>query len=242
MAIEVFNRFEKKYRLGKDAFTRLAARLPDYLEVDAYNEKNDGAYTVLNIYYDTENNDIIRACLAGPAYKEKLRLRSYGRPDADSKVYVEIKKKVNGVVNKRRSAMKLPEAYSFLGCGKVPDLQPYMNGQVLREIARILETRAVKPALVLSYERIAYFGNGNHDLRISFDTNICARPSDLLLESGAYGESVLPGGEWIMEIKTSQSIPLWLCSLLSEYRVYPAGFSKYGTVFQRMLERGLRYV
>ena len=153
---------------------------------------------------------------------------------------MEIKKKVRGVVNKRRSAMKLSDAYSFLESGELPEMQPYMNGQVLREIARIIETNAIRPALVLSYDRIAYFGNGSRDLRVSFDTNIRSRPSDLRLESGAYGESLLPDGNWIMEIKTNQSIPLWLCSLLSEYRLYPAGFSKYGKVFQRMLEYEFR--
>ena len=239
MAIEVFNRQEKKYRLDEDTFRRLTARLSDFLEIDAYNKKTDGAYTIQNIYYDTENSDFIRASLAKPAYKEKLRLRSYGTPDADSSVYVEIKKKVRGVVNKRRSAMKLSEAYSFLETGEIPTQQTYMNAQVLREIARMLAINKLKPALVLSYERVAYFGEKSLDLRISFDANIRSRPSDLRLESGAYGKSILPDGEGIMEIKTSQCIPLWLCALLSEYRIYPAGFSKYGTAYLQTLESEL---
>ena len=240
MAIEVFNRYEKKYRLDEGTFARLTSRLNDFLEVDAYYKINGGAYTILNLYYDTENSDFIRTSLTKPAYKEKLRLRSYGTPDANSEVYLEIKKKVRGIVNKRRSAMKLPEAYSFLESGVLPELQPHMNGQVLREIAHMLKTNVLKPALALSFERMAYFGNENRDLRISFDTNIRARSSYLRLESGAYGERILPDGEWIMEIKTSQSIPLWLCRLLSEYRIYPAGFSKYGTVYRQALELKIR--
>ena len=242
MRIEVFNRYEKKYRLDENTFRRLAASLSGFLKTDAYNEKTGGAYTILNIYYDTENSDFIRASLAKPAYKEKLRLRSYGTPDANSEVYVEIKKKVRGIVNKRRSAMRLSEAYAFLESGELPELKQYMNCQVLREITRMLEINVIRPARVLSYERIAYFDNESSGLRVSFDTNIRSRPSDLRLESGAYGESVIPAGEWIMEIKTNQSIPLWLCALLSEYRIYPAGFSKYGAAYQQTMERKARYV
>jgi len=50
----------------------------------------------------TQDNQLIRHSVSKPRYKEKLRLRSYGVPSLDAKVYLEIKKKVNGLVNKRR--------------------------------------------------------------------------------------------------------------------------------------------
>jgi hypothetical protein len=112
-----------------------------------------------------------------------------------------------------------------------------MNWQVMGEIARILECNALKPALYLSYERRAFFGDDGHDLRVSFDTSVLARRTDLRLESGTYGEPLLGEGEWLMEIKTAKSIPLWLCGLLSEYGIYPAGFSKYGAEYMRTLAR-----
>ena len=239
MATEVFIRHEKKYRMDEHTFTRLKERLSGFLEADAHNKENGGAYTIQNIYYDTENSDFIRHSLEKPAYKEKLRLRSYGTPGTDSTVYAEIKKKVRGVVNKRRSGMRLSEAYSFLESGELPALRPYMNAQVLREITYMLERNTLKPALFLSYDRVAFSDGKKSDLRVSFDTNIRSRLSDLKLESGVHGKPILPDGEVIMEIKTNQSIPLWLCSLLSEYRIYPASFSKYGAVFRQLLERNL---
>jgi hypothetical protein len=232
MAIEIFNRHENKYRLDERTFNRLQHRISEYTHLDGFSSGN-GFYPILNIYYDTPGNDLIRASIGKPSYKEKLRLRSYGTPGADSDVYIEIKKKVAGVTNKRRSGMKPCEAHKFLDSGAIPDIQPYMNVQVLREIAYMLERKPLSPKLCLSYDRTAYVGE--RDLRVSFDTNIQTRRYDLRLESGAYGEQLLGEGEHLMEIKTAESIPLWLSGLLAEYKVYPCGFSKYGEEYQRSL-------
>ncbi len=234
MAIEIFSRCENKYRLDDTIFNKLLDRLSGYMETDAYNESRF-TYSICNIYYDTDDSYLIRTSLAKPKYKEKLRLRSYGTPEINSKAYVEIKKKVYGVVNKRRSGMKLREAYTFLESGELPEISRDMNGQVLREIQYMLSQRVLMPQVYLSYERRAYFEPGNPDLRISFDTNILTRRYDLRLESGSYGEPLLAKGEWLMEIKTSRAMPVWLTRLLSEFKICPSSFSKYGTEYQRTL-------
>jgi hypothetical protein len=252
MATETFNRYEKKYRLDNLTAAKIQSRLSGYMRPDKYNRGGE-TYKIVNLYYDTDDSSLIRNSLAKPAYKEKLRLRAYGTPDLDSMAYAEIQKKVGGVVNKRRSAMKLAEAYDFLASGTVPEYQPYMNRQVMAEIACFLRRNDVKPALCLAYERLAYFGDGERDLRVSFDTEIRARSGgsgsgcncdcdcvcgdDLRLESDALGELLLGEGEWLMEIKTSRSIPVWLCRILSEYEIYPRAFSKYGRAYMRTLER-----
>ena len=227
MAIEVFNRYEKKYQVSEDVFAKLQDRLFDYMELDFYN-REQFTYPICNIYYDSADNYLIRTSLSKPTYKEKLRLRSYGTPTEGSTVYAEIKKKYLGLTNKRRSGLKLNEAYQFLSNGNLPILRPYMNGQVLQEIQYILSQRKLLPAVYLSYERRALFDSSS-DLRISFDTNIVARRYDLRLESGSYGRSLIRDGVWVLEIKTALAYPLWLTRLLSEYGIYPKRFSKYGT-------------
>jgi hypothetical protein len=236
MAIEVFNRYENKYIVGESILPQLCERLSEYMELDEYNKRFE-TYSIANIYYDTDDSFLIRTSLSKPKYKEKLRLRSYGAPALDSKVYVEIKKKVAGLVNKRRSAMTLREAYRFLESGNAPKIRDGMNRQVIGEIRYFLQTRELSPAVCISYDRKAYFGIGEHDVRVSFDTNIQARRYDLRLESGAYGERLLDDGLWLMEIKTARSIPIWLCRLLSEYKIYPVSFSKYGAEYKQTLEQ-----
>ena len=92
MAIEVFNRYEKKYIIDEDTFHKLTYQIADYMNPDAYN-RNGEAYRISNIYYDTENDQLIRASIEKPVYKEKLRLRAYGTPELTDNVFVEIKKK-----------------------------------------------------------------------------------------------------------------------------------------------------
>ncbi|MDR3085097.1 MAG: polyphosphate polymerase domain-containing protein [Christensenellaceae bacterium] len=234
MAIETFKRYENKYRLSQPSALLLQDLLRPHMDPDPHNA-GGALYPIHTLYYDTPGSDFIRASLQKPSYKEKLRLRSYGRPEMDSEVFVEIKKKVAGVVNKRRSAMRLSQAYAFLKSGELRGNIPTQNAQVLREIAYVLSRCELRPALHMSYERLAF--RGERDLRVSFDRNILARRGDLRLESGAHGDPLLTSGEWLMEIKAAQSLPLWLCRLLSELRIYPAGFSKYGSAYTRELLR-----
>ena len=234
MAIEVFNRYEHKYMLNREQFEKVINILDEHMVMDSHNEGHT-PYTIANIYYDTPDDYLIRTSLSKPEYKEKLRLRAYGVPDSDSKVFLEIKKKFNGIVNKRRTKLKLAEAYKFVASGKAPEPKDYMNTQVLRELEYFLKIYDLSPKLYLAYDRIAYFEKDNKDLRISFDMNIRSRRYDLALEKGDYGEKLLPDGVYLMEIKTSLAKPLWLTHILAELDIKRTRFSKYGTEFKNMI-------
>ena len=234
MAIEVFNRYEHKYMLNREQFEKVIKILDEHMVMDSHNE-NHTPYTIANIYFDTPDDYLIRTSLSKPEYKEKLRLRAYGLPDSDSKVFLEIKKKFNGIVNKRRTKLKLAEAYSFVVTGKAPEPKDYMNTQVLHELEYFLKIYDLSPKLYLAYDRIAYFEKDNKDLRISFDMNIRSRRYDLALEKGDYGEKLLPDGVYLMEIKTSLAKPLWLTHMLADLDIRRTRFSKYGTEFKNMI-------
>ncbi|MFB9276689.1 polyphosphate polymerase domain-containing protein [Cohnella cellulosilytica] len=234
MAIEVFNRYENKYLMDTKAFYGIYNRLMEYMELDAYN-RNDRFYSISNLYYDTDRHTLIRDSLSKPKYREKLRIRAYGVPESDAKVYVELKKKVFGLVNKRRSAMRLDEAYGFIRTGRPPACREGMNKQVVAEIEYFLSRYELRPMTYLAYDRIAMFCKGNRDLRITFDTNIRSRRRDLKLESGDYGEQLLDKGQWLMEVKAEKTVPVWLAKLLSELGMYRTSFSKYGNEYKKSI-------
>ncbi len=236
MAKEVFSRYESKFLIDSKTYNRITEKLTDYMKPDKHHQTQE-LYTVCNIYYDTEDNYLIRTSLSKPCYKEKLRLRSYGEVRSDSMVYLEIKKKYNGLVNKRRTSLKPDEAYSFIHTGKRPEYKHYMNQQVINEIEYILYHYNLKPMLYLAYDRKAYSGSEGSSLRITFDTNIRTRRSDLKLENGDYGEPLENFDRYLMEIKTSTNFPLWLTSILSDNKIYRTGFSKYGTEYSQLLKR-----
>ncbi len=234
MAIEVFNRYENKYLMDTKAFYDIYNDLMAYMEPDE-NNKDDKFYTISNLYCDTEHHSLIRTSLAKPKYREKLRIRSYGVPGSDAKVYLELKKKVSGLVNKRRTSLRLHEAYEFVRTGQAPEYRKGMNQQVIREIEYFLSRYELQPMVYLAYDRIALFCKGNRDLRITFDTNIRSRRYDLRLEAGDYGEQLMERGQWLMEVKAEKTIPVWLSKMLSEHQMYRTSFSKYGNEYKKSI-------
>lgn len=235
MAIEVFNRYEHKYILDKETYEKVIKIIDEHMELDSHNKKHH-AYTIANIYFDTDDDYLIRTSLEKPKYKEKLRLRAYGVPDGESNVYLEIKKKFNGIVNKRRTTLHLDEAYDFVRTGEAPKEKDYMNKQVLKEITYFLKCYDLQPKVYLAYDRIAYFEKDNPDLRISFDHNIRSRRFDLALEHGDHGsEPLLDDDKYLMEIKTASAKPLWVCDMLTSLGIKRTSFSKYGTEFKNSI-------
>lgn len=225
----VFERHEKKYRLTEEQYLLLTERLAEYMKGDQY-----GKHTICSLYFDTDDYLLIMRSIEKPKYKEKLRLRSYGMPTPDSTVFLELKKKLDGVTYKRRIPLTLAEAERYL-----KDRQPPENsGQILEEIDWFIKLYKTSPKVLLFYERIALYGIEDEGLRITFDSDIRFRTENLDFVHGDSGTPLLECGERIMEIKTAGAFPVWLSRLLAELNIYPTSFSKYGTAYH-MLKGGL---
>ena len=217
-----FKRYELKFLLTPAQYAAVRAAMTGRMTADEY-----GKSTILNVYFDTPDHRLIRRSLERPVYKEKLRLRSYGIPKDDDTVFLELKKKYESVVYKRREPMTYRAAREFLA-------EPRPYSQVTREIAYFLSFYRVTAAVGLSYMREAFFGLADRDLRITFDTGIRYRDRDVSLASGTYGAPLLPSDLTLMEIKTASAIPLWLTKTLSCEKIYKTSFSKYGRAYLAM--------
>lgn len=219
----------------------IKAELETRMTLDKFCE-NGGSYMIYNLYFDTEHDEIIRHSLDKPYYKEKLRMRSYTMPTCDEDtVFLELKKKIGGIVTKRRAIMTFAQAEDFLEKGVVPELKTYEDRQVLDEISSFLNRYHVKPKVFISYERIAYFDKDNPEFRVSFDSNILTRRSHVSLIDGDYGTELLDSDDLLMEIKCGGAIPLWLCRNLSDMKVYKTNFSKYGTEYKKHIGHSFNY-
>lgn len=246
---QVFKRVEKKYLVDSEQYDELMPVLEEHMEHDRY-----GLHTICNIYFDTVDYELIRTSIEKPRYKEKFRVRSYGVPSDEDTVFLEIKKKCNGVVYKRRIPFKLSEARSVLdtvnhgnalygnvvGGVDAPDseysvLNDVDNRQIMHEIEYIIKHYQLVPRSYIAYDRIALFGVDEPELRITFDQNVRTRDEDLQLSAGDYGKRLLDEGLYLMEIKTNGAMPLWLAHKLSEMKLYPYSFSKYGNAYKRKI-------
>lgn len=229
---KVFKRHEKKYLITRSQYEQLIDKLSDYIVPDEFGES-----TINNIYFDTPDYRLIRASIEKPTvYKEKLRVRSYGHPTADSMVFVELKKKYKGVVYKRRVYMTYLESVLYL-CKHQP---PPIENQVTKEIDYFVRFyRNLRPMVSLFYDRTAYYARDDHDLRLTFDTNIRFRNKDFDISKGDYGHTLLDSSQMILEIKSALAMPLWLTSALDELKIYPTSYSKYGNAYKLMLSQSM---
>ncbi len=224
---EIFKRVEKKYILSKEQFEALIPLIDEYMRGDEYGES-----TICNIYYDTPDNVLIRRSLDKPVYKEKLRIRTYGVPTDDTTTFVEIKKKYKGIVYKRRISMKYKKALAFT-CDHEP---PKKDSQIAHEIMWFIDYyKGIRPDMIITYDRTAYFAKDDPNLRITFDKNLCWRDWDVDLRHGVYGNYILPDGARLMEVKIPDAMPLWLAHKFSELEIYPTSFSKYGRAYKTKL-------
>ena len=222
--VMIFKRVEKKYRLTPDQQEHLLHIIGARLTPDAH-----GRSTICSLYLDTPDHRIIRQSIDAKAYKEKLRLRAYGTPTMADHVFLEIKKKYKGVVYKRREGMTLQAAMAYIGQGIMP-----CDSQIMREIDYAMHFyHHPQPAMLIAYEREAYFDSENPSLRITFDTHVRARETRLALERGHHGDALLPQDAILMEIKTDGAMPIWLAQALDECGILPTHFSKYGTAYLR---------
>ncbi|MBQ4378848.1 MAG: polyphosphate polymerase domain-containing protein [Treponema sp.] len=239
MSIEVFNRREIKYLLTDSDRDALLSIIGNYMDCDPFN-KDGKTYPIANLYLDTDSDELIRKSLEKPEFKEKIRLRSYGQVALTDKVFLESKKKFNGVVNKRRTNFILEDAYKYFESGVIPENPVQSNGkplkmnaQVMKEIDYIMKFYNLKPKVFISYDRQAFFEKNNSDFRLTIDTNIQTRRTNLRLDSPAYGEQLLEPGQWLMEAKAFKAFPLWFTHFLAERRLFKTSFSKYGTEYKK---------
>ena len=238
MTVEIFNRQEKKYMLDGETYRALIGRIEERMDSDEHSRAG-GFYSICNIYYDTSDDRLIRKSIDKPVYKEKLRLKTYGVPKAQSDAFIEIKKKYRDIVNKRRIVLPLEQAKAYLDKGEAPTWAG-INTQILRELDYFTDFYRLVPKVYIAYDRRAYFDREDESFRVTFDTNIRSRRTDLSLESGDYGTPLLKSGNWLMEVKISHAMPQWFGKILSEFKLYPVSFSKYGTEYRGYIEDNIK--
>ena len=225
--ISVMKRYELKYRLSKAQVEFFKEKILDYMKVDKY-----GLTTISSIYYDTPSYSLINRSIEKPIYKEKIRLRSYGLAKEESQVFLEIKRKNEKIVYKRRIVTTEKKTDEFFNKNEEFD-----SNQISRELEAFKENYGVlEPKYMIIYDRIAYFRDDS-DVRITLDMNPRYRVSDLNLHTSTDGISLLDEGEAILEIKVQHSVPLWLVKILTEGKIYQTSFSKVGTAHKREMTK-----
>ena len=221
-----FERIEKKYYPTLAARDEVLADIGEYVRPDRH-----GASTVHSIYFDTDSYSVICNSVEMPRYKEKVRLRWYGELNDSTTVFFEIKKKWNHVVYKRRVPMNMTAVRRYLA----ESIFPEIDCQIMREIDYQIKSKSLRPRVLVSYDRIAYFANDDANFRVSFDTHITAVKLNEDLSPSGEPECLIDDNHCIMEIKALGGWPVWFSKLMSEKRIFHRRFSKYGAYYKNTL-------
>ena len=210
MTISVMKRYELKYLLSDRQSGWFLRKLDDHMKIDEF-----GRTSIASLYYDTPDSRLIRQSLERPVFKEKIRLRSYGLATEESPVFLELKRKYDGVVYKRRVQSTIPEVEGFFMGEEITG----GDQQIRKELTCFRDFhRTLIPACLIIYDRTAFF-QPDGDLRLTIDEAPRCRFTDLNLSS-MDGTSLLPEGYSILELKVQDAMPLWLTSILSEGKIY----------------------
>ena len=231
--IVVMKRYELKYIMSPQQTAYLQQQLVGHMVLDKY-----GRTSIASLYYDTPDYRLIRTSIEKPPFKEKVRLRSYGLATADSTVFLELKRKTEGIVYKRRVATTVDSVNAFFrGQGEI-----CADGQIAREITYFRDYyRTLVPATLVIYDRMAYY-QPDGDLRLTIDHAPRYRVTDLDLSTSMEGTPLLPAGYTILEVKVQEAVPLWLCHILSAGEIYKGSFSKVGEAYKQQAHRVLQHI
>ncbi len=224
--METFIRKELKYLISDQQKKELLLALANDIEPDVYPESN-----IYSIYMDTPHYDLMRICDGKPSFRQKVRLRAYHPVTKPTDpVFLELKKKSNGVCAKIRCEFTLEEALAFLDT-------PIGFDQASKEMAHVLKHFPLDFCFALYAHRFCYKWKERPDLRITIDDDLTYRTQNLYLGRNKCEEPLLNPGQNILEIKCGQNLPLKLVRTLEALQIKPASFSKAGQVYAKCLER-----
>lgn len=276
---DVFQRVEKKYLVNPAQNQAVHRALAPTHMTDAW-----GATTVTSVYWDTSDRSVIARSLEKPLYKEKLRARAYGtkagralvaafarypygenstRSEEALPVFFELKKKLDGVVYKRRVGLSLGALAAFVrgvpfdqAIANFPCADPALqqqarsakSQQIARELQAALERwggGVLRPSMAIACEREALVPrpiDPDAALAASLPCSLHdlratfdrqVRSRDLARDDQEW-QLVLGSTTAVMELKCAGALDRGLSGALAAHRIYPQSFSKYGAAVKKL--------
>lgn len=237
-----FKRIETKYVVSKEILDKLVQDLKKYLVEDDY-----PISTISNIYFDTEDFDILQEEHLGDKRKEKVRMRTYlSQPKIDSQVFLEIKTKDQEGIGRKYRLLSTPSSIiNFITKGH---LDASITDTVVIEKVKKLQhdyKLAIKPRMYIYYDRYSLKekksieGCHYNKIRITIDQNLVYRDETVSLFAENHGAPLLDNNTVIMEIKAPGNKPQWLQDILDKYDLMEHKFSKYSCAYHK--SQGLPY-
>ena len=220
-----FERYELKFFINGELYGAIRDMIEPYMQMDPHSEgKKDGQYSIRSLYLDNNLWDSYYENLDGLMTRRKLRIRAYG--DKDARHFMEIKKKVNSTVIKRRHPVHR-DLFPRMLDGDF-DRDRDTNG-FLSNFCFLKDHLNLKPQILIEYEREAYIGIDAPKTRVTFDRDVraasCTRA--MLYPEFTSWSGVFPEKSIILETKFDGLMPRFLREVVRELNLCHEPISKY---------------
>lgn len=223
-----FQRFEFKYQLPIETIDGMLPQLLKYMDFDPYAQKYpDGAYTVASLYYDSAGLACYYEKIEGLEIRKKLRVRFYDfNLQAETPVFLEIKRKYDNVVVKDRLPLTYQESYNLLvNNQKFGKPLSDHDQAMLNEFLWLKLHNGMVPQNMILYDRKPLISKIDPNFRVTFDFNIRAFPANWLTAVGP--TKLVNPGIAIFEVKFNNILPFWFHQIIQQYNLQQLPFSKY---------------
>jgi hypothetical protein len=228
------SRYEYKFLVPSEIIDIIREEILLFMEEDDFAKRHkSGQYTVRSIYYDTPKFTCYKEKLDGVQHRNKYRIRGYDKENKDSLAFLEIKQKNTNCISKSRAPLHYTNVFKSL---RNNDLKNYVisfsgNGAELKDGEKFIynyHKKNLRPAVLVIYDREAFWGKFDKSLRITFDKNLrSAIFPNLKALYSEEGVKKIMNKNFILEVKFYGMLPMWIKSLLSKYELKREALSKY---------------
>ncbi|MBI5503751.1 MAG: polyphosphate polymerase domain-containing protein [Deltaproteobacteria bacterium] len=225
----VLSRHECKYFVAPHLLPQMRDYLSSFVEPDAYAAScKEYRYPVTSLYLDSPELLLYRLTAEGRKTRFKLRMRSYA-DGPDEPVWLEIKKRADKVVIKRRARVSAQRAAALLG-DRLRHREPAarLSGFVDGEFTNLVAMLGARAAIRIRYQREAYQARSRDPVRITFDTHL-ERSAILAGQPGNESGTLWPVATdgVVLEIKFTEVFPSWVRELIRRFQLDRQSIPKY---------------
>jgi hypothetical protein len=217
-------RYELKFIVPESLVPSIREFLRSYLEPDAFGG-DDYSYPIQSIYLDSRGLHTFRASMNGDRNRYKLRVRYYDENPA-SPVFIEIKRKVNDVVQKQRCALSRDVLHDALAGDSSQVAPKYLADYA--SISRLIHQTNATPKAHVAYRREAWVSRENNSVRVTMDRDVRVEPKfNLILTTAMKQPVTVFKGEVVLELKFVSRYPQWFREMVQTFHIMQTGAAKY---------------
>lgn len=224
------NRYENKFLVPETVAQAVLRRVQPFVAPDPHAAGRPGhAYPIVSLYLDDVHRSLHRETLEGMPFRYKLRVRAYD-DESDSPLFLEIKRRHDRVVQKLRCRIPRALLPAVLTGDAVALPDPTQERlAALTEFTRLVMLRRAAPTTLVRYQRQAYVGLDDHEVRVTVDRRLCGLPmrEPVVTMQGPFVS--VPTDLVVLELKFTDRMPPWMAAAIRVGELRRQSYSKYCT-------------